>query len=503
MANVLNDTLFGNADPHSNFITLKDGTRLSYAGLEASVCRTANVLVSLGVQPDDRVTAQLSKGLAPLILYLATIRAGAVFLPLNAAYTPAEVEYFIKDAEPALLFCNRESEVALQTLAEEAGAHLQVVDETSPNGTWPVSPEHSEAFTPLARGDDDVAAILYTSGTTGRAKGAMLSHRNLASNASTLADYWKFTAEDVLLHALPVYHTHGLFVAINTVMVAGASMIFLPRFDAAQLISLMPRTTVLMGVPTFYTRLLSESGLNAGATRNMRLFISGSAPLSAETHRAFEARTGHVILERYGMTETCMNTSNPYDGERHAGTVGLPLPGVELRVADPDDGRPLPRGEIGILEVRGPNVFLGYWRNPDKTNAEFRQDGFFITGDMGFIDEQGYVTIVGRGKDLIISGGLNVHPKEVENEIDAMPEVAESAIIGVPHPDFGEAVTAVIALKSEAVLDEETVIARLSQRLARYKQPKKVIFVAKLPRNTMGKIQKNLLRDEYQSSYSG
>jgi len=503
MANVLNDTLFDNTDPHSNFITLKDRRPLTYIELEASVCRTANALISLGVQPGDRVAAQLNKGLAPLILYLATVRAGAVFLPLNTAYTPAEVEYFVKDAEPALLFCERESMAVLQPLAERAGARVQVVDATSSNAAWPAALEHSDAFTPVARGEEDIAAILYTSGTTGRAKGAMLSHRNLASNALTLADYWKFTAEDVLLHALPVYHTHGLFVAINTVMVAGASMIFLPRFDAAELVSLMPRATVLMGVPTFYTRLLAEPELNAGATRNMRLFISGSAPLSADTHRAFQARTGHVILERYGMTETCMNTSNPYDGERRAGTVGLPLPGVELRVADPDEGRPLPCGEVGILEVRGSNLFHGYWRIPDKTNAEFRHDGFFITGDMGFIDEQGYVTIVGRSKDLIISGGLNVYPKEVENEIDAMPEVAESAVIGVPHPDFGEAVTAIIALKPEAVIDEYAVIARLDQRLARYKQPKKVVFVDKLPRNTMGKIQKNLLRNEYKNSYLG
>lgn len=503
MPNVLNEILFANVSPDSNFVEFKDGTRLTYAQLETRICRAANALVSLGVGADDRVAVQLSKSLEPLVLYLATIRAGAVFLPLNTAYTPAEVEYFLNDAEPSLFVCEPESRAVLQPLADAAGTRLQVVGEGSGHGGWPAASSGPDEFEPVPRGDDDIAAILYTSGTTGRPKGAMVSHGNLASNAVTLAEIWRFTADDVLLHALPVYHTHGLFVAVNTVLVAGASMIFLPRFDAAELLSLLPRSTVLMGVPTFYTRLLNESGLDADVTRNMRLFTSGSAPLPAETHRAFQSRTGHAILERYGMTETCMNTSNPYDGERRAGTVGLPLPEVEVRVTDPEDGTPLPQGEIGILEVRGPNVFLGYWRMPDKTKAEFRKDGYFITGDMAFIDEQGYVTIVGRDKDLIISGGFNVYPKEVENELDAMPEVAESAVIGVPHPDYGEAVAAVAVLKAGAVLDEETLKERLSQRLARYKQPKRLVVVDALPRNTMGKIQKNLLREEYKTLCSG
>lgn len=435
-------------------------------------------------------------------MYLATIRAGAVFLPLDTAYTPTEVEYFISDATPALLVCRPQSEAALRPLADAAGTQLHTLDSEGRRGSWAALPAGTNEFTPVARGNDDMAAILYTSGTTGRAKGAMLSHRNLASNSLTLAQYWQFNADDVLLHALPIYHTHGLFVAVNTVLVAGASMIFLSRFNAAEIISLMPRATVLMGVPTFYTRLLNEPGLNPQATQSMRLFVSGSAPLLAETHHAFHARTGHAILERYGMTETCMSTSNPYDGERRPGTVGLALPGVKVRVTDPERGVPLPRGEVGMLEVRGPNVFLGYWRMPDKTRAEFREDGFFITGDMAFIDERGYVTIVGRDKDLIISGGFNVYPKEVENEIDALPQVVESAVIGVPHPDFGEAVVAVVVPESDENLDDASVIARISKRLARYKQPKNVVFVHALPRNSMGKVQKNLLRDEYKHLYA-
>jgi len=354
----------------------------------------------------------------------------------------------------------------------------------------------------VPREDEDPAAILYTSGTTGRSKGAMLSHRSLSSNALTLAAYWRFTGRDVLLHALPIYHTHGLFTASNTVMVAGASMIFVPKFDADEVLRLLPKATVMMGVPTFYTRLLQRPGLTKQACAHVRLFISGSAPLLAETHREFLERTGHAILERYGMTETSMNTSNPYDGERIAGTVGFPLPGVELRIADPVTGDVLGAEVIGVIEVRGPNLFSGYWRMPEKTAAEFRPDGFFVTGDLGKTDGRGYVHILGRGKDLIISGGFNVYPKEIESEIDALPGVVESAVVGVPHPDFGEGVTAIVVKHAAAEISEAVILDLLNERLAKFKQPKRVIFADELPRNAMGKVQKNVLRDRHAGLYS-
>ncbi|OYW34282.1 MAG: malonyl-CoA synthase, partial [Rhizobiales bacterium 12-66-7] len=350
------------------------------------------------------------------------------------------------------------------------------------------------------RGPEDLAGILYTSGTTGRAKGAMLSHDNLLSNAVTLRDTWRFTADDVLIHALPLFHTHGLFVASNIILLAGARMIFCPKFDAAQTLRLMPQATSLMGVPTFYTRLLDQEGLTREATAHMRLFVSGSAPLLAETHRAFAERTGQAILERYGMTETGMNTSNPYDGERRAGTVGFPLPGVDIRITDPESGKVLAADEIGAIEVKGPNVFKGYWKLPEKTASEFH-DGFFITGDLGKIDDRGYVHIVGRGKDLVITGGFNVYPKEVEGEIDALPGVVESAVIGVPHKDFGEGVTAVVVRAADAKVSEADIHAALEDRLAKFKLPKRIIFVDDLPRNTMGKVQKNVLRDTYKDIY--
>ncbi|TIV44019.1 MAG: malonyl-CoA synthase [Mesorhizobium sp.] len=356
-------------------------------------------------------------------------------------------------------------------------------------------------FSDLARGPDDLAAILYTSGTTGRSKGAMLSHENLASNARVLVEQWRFGADDVLIHALPIFHTHGLFVATNVILMAGATMLFEQKFDPARILSLMPRATALMGVPTFYVRLLQQEGLTREAAKTIRVFISGSAPLLAETHKAWRERTGHAILERYGMTETNMNTSNPYDGERRAGTVGFPLPGVSLRIADPETARPLAQGEIGMIEVKGPNVFAGYWRMPEKTKAEFRDDGFFITGDLGLIDADGYVHIVGRGKDLIISGGYNVYPKEIESEIDALDGVSESAVIGVAHPDFGEGVTAVVVRKLGSVIDASDIAGAIASRLAKYKHPKQVIFVDELPRNTMGKVQKNVLREAYKDIY--
>ncbi len=419
----------------------------------------------------------------------------------NTAYTPTEVAYFAGDAEPTVFVCDpRKREALTEALAAVGrGETLGAKGE----GTWPSLVASAAEVPPdVSRETDDLAAILYTSGTTGRSKGAMLSHENLASNARTLVEAWRFTAQDTLIHALPIYHTHGLFVAINTLLTAGGRMIFLPRFDANEVMAHMKDATSLMGVPTFYTRLLDHPALNKENTAHMRLFVSGSAPLLAETHRAWSAKTGHAILERYGMTETNMNTSNPYDGERVPGTVGFPLPGIAIRVADPDTGAPLAQGEIGVIEVRGPNVFKGYWRMEEKTRAEFRSDGFFITGDLGKIDERGYVHIVGRGKDLVITGGFNVYPKEVETEIDAMPGVVESAVIGVPHPDFGEGVTAVVVRDKAADLSEAMVVASLEKRLAKFKQPKRVIFVDDLPRNAMGKVQKNVLRDQFGSLYA-
>jgi malonyl-CoA/methylmalonyl-CoA synthetase len=490
------------ASPDKTFVETGAGVPLTYAGMLARSAQLANVLVRRGVRPGDRVAAQVEKTPENLLLYLATLRAGAVFLPLNTAYTLAELDYFIGDAAPSLIVCDPSKQAGLFGIASRRGT--RAVDTLDAGGKGTLTDGAStmpEEFTDVARADSDLAAILYTSGTTGRSKGAMLTHDNLASNAKTLVASWRFTDKDVLLHALPVYHTHGLFVASNTVMLSGGSMIFLQKFDADEVMRLLPKATTMMGVPTFYTRLLKAPGLTKAACAHMRLFTSGSAPLLAETHIEFQAKTGHAILERYGMTETNMNTSNPYDGDRIAGTVGFPLPGVVLRIADPETGRELPQGETGGIEVKGPNVFPGYWRMPEKTKAEFRTDGFFITGDVGKIDERGYVHIVGRAKDLIITGGFNVYPKEIESEIDALPGVAESAVIGCPHPDFGEGVTAVIVCKPGVALSEKAVIGVLEQRLAKFKLPKRVIFMDDLPRNTMGKVQKNVLRDQHAKLY--
>jgi len=482
--------------PKAIFIRTADGRVMTYGDVLALSARLAQALVGLGVKPGDRVAVQTGKSPEVIALYLACLRAGAVYLPLNTAYTRTEIDYFVGDAEPALFVAAPGGEgivsgIAVATLGLDGSGTLLEQAASQPG-----------VFDDVARGADDLAAILYTSGTTGRSKGAMLTHGNLASNAQTLVEAWRYSARDVLLHALPIYHIHGLFVATNTTLMAGASMLFLPKLDADEMFRLMPQATVMMGVPTFYTRLLADPRLTRAATVHMRLFVSGSAPLLAETHREWQERTGHAILERYGMTETGMNTSNPYDGARVPGTVGLPLPGVSVRITDPATSRDLPQGEIGMIEVKGPNVFSGYWRMPEKTRAEFRDDGFFITGDLGLIDARGYVSIVGRGKDLVISGGFNVYPKEVEEEIDALPGVVESAVIGVAHADFGEGVTAVLARKKDAALDEKSVILALKERLAAYKLPKRVIFVDDLPRNAMGKVQKALLRETYKDLYS-
>ncbi|WP_375688108.1 malonyl-CoA synthase [Pseudooceanicola sp. LIPI14-2-Ac024] len=450
----------------------------------------AGTLQAAGVAPGDRVAVQVDKSLEAVQLYLGVVLAGGVFLPLNTAYTVAELDYFLGDATPAVVICDPAKRAGIEPIARGARVFDLAADGS---GTLMQAVAEGPAYTPVDRGPDDLAAILYTSGTTGRSKGAMLSHRNLLSNSEMLRDYWRFSERDVLIHALPIFHTHGLFVATNVALLAGAEVNFMPGFDPDAIIRAMPSATAMMGVPTFYTRLLKHPGLTAETAAHMRLFISGSAPLLAETHREWERVTGHRILERYGMTETNMNTSNPYEGERRAGTVGFPLPGVELRVML--DGNEVEQGQIGVIEVRGDNVFKGYWQMPEKTAEELREDGWFITGDLGMIDPEGYVVIVGRAKDLIISGGFNVYPKEVEEEIDALPGVVESAVIGVPHPDFGEGVVAVVV--GDASVTEDRVKAALADRLAKFKQPKRVFVVDDLPRNTMGKVQKKALRDAH------
>ena len=479
------------------------GRLYRYRDILAATSRFANALKASGVKPGDRVAAQVEKSPEALFLFLACLRAGAAYLPLNTAYTEAELDYFLRDAEPSVFVC-RPGMSEAASLCERSGAPALFTLGTEDDGTLPaLAGGQRDVFEDVPRSAGDLAAILYTSGTTGRSKGAMLSHGNLTSNAAALVEAWRFTSDDVLLHALPIFHAHGLFVATNVVLMTGASMICIPKFDPNEVFRLLPRSTTMMGVPTFYVRLLDDARLTHEAAAHIRLFISGSAPLLPETHRSFLERTGHSILERYGMTETGMNTSNPYEGDRVPGTVGLPLPGVEVRIANPETGEILGREEIGMIELRGPNVFESYWRMPEKTKAEFRDDGFFITGDLGKIDARGYVHIVGRGKDLIISGGFNVYPKEVESEIDALPGVAESAVIGVPHPDFGEGVMAVVVLAKNNDLQEKDVIETLKSRLANYKLPKRVFFVDDLPRNAMGKVQKNLLRDAYCDLFRG
>lgn len=501
-ANLFSRLFDGLDDPKRLAIETQDGAHISYGDLIARAGQMANVLVARGVKPGDRVAVQVEKSVANIVLYLGTVRAGAVYLPLNTAYTLNELDYFIGDAEPSLVVCDPARAEGLAPIAGKVKAKVETLGPDGKGSLTDAAEKASSEFATVPRENDDLAAILYTSGTTGRSKGAMLTHDNLASNSLSLVDYWRFTDQDVLIHALPIYHTHGLFVATNVTLFARASMIFLPKLDPDLIIKLMARATVLMGVPTFYTRLLQNPALSRETTKHMRLFISGSAPLLAETHREWSARTGHAVLERYGMTETNMNTSNPYDGERVPGAVGFPLPGVSVRVTEPETGKELPREEIGMIEVKGPNVFKGYWRMPEKTKSEFRPDGFFITGDLGKIDGKGYVHILGRGKDLVISGGFNVYPKEIESEIDAMPGVIESAVIGVPHADFGEGVTAVLVCNKGADISEATVLKALDGRLAKFKMPKRVFVVDELPRNTMGKVQKNVLRDTYKDIYA-
>ena len=501
MTNYLYDGVFApHADSRKTFLYTADG-EISFADFTALTDRIASLLVATGMAPGDRVAVQADKSVMLFALYAATVKAGGVYLPLNTGYTAAELDYFLGDAKPRIVVVSGKSEAAIAPIAERIGAALMTLDADESGSLRDAAMAHEGRFAAVPRGSEDLAAILYTSGTTGRSKGAKLCHRNLRSNAEVLRDYWRFTPDDVLLHMLPIYHTHGLFVASNLLALVGGSMIFLPKYAADVALEWMPKATTMMGVPTFYTRLLDHDGFTREASAHMRLFISGSAPLLAETHRQFEVRTGKAILERYGMTETNMSTSNPFDGDRRAGTVGFALPGVDIRIADPQTGAPLPDGEIGIIEQRGDNVFLGYWEMPEKTAESFRDDGFFITGDMAVRDADGYISIVGRDKDLIISGGLNVYPKEVEGMIDAVEGVLESAVIGVPHRDFGEAVVAVI-VRSDDALAAETVEAALADQLAKFKQPKAILFTDALPRNSMGKVQKAELRKAHDGLFS-
>lgn len=494
------------ADPAARFLTIKDGPRdgiwFTYGDVASISARFAHAMAALGVGKGDRVAVQVEKSPENLCLYLACLRLGAIFLPLNTAYQKGEIRYFLEDAAPSLFVCRPEDQEPMAALAAECGVPALATLGVLGDGTLADQALNLPLdFDTVPMEADDLAAILYTSGTTGRSKGAMTSHGNLASNALTLHALWGFRPGDVLLHALPIFHVHGLFVATNTTLLNGTEMLFLGKFDADRVVELLPHATIMMGVPTFYTRLLTHPGFTRDLVAPLRLFISGSAPLLADTHKEFSARTGHAILERYGMTEAGMITSNPLDGDRVPGTVGFPLPGVELRVAD-DQGHILGTDQIGVIEFRGPNLFKGYWNKPDKTAEDMRADGFFITGDVGKVDARGYVHIVGRAKDLIICGGYNVYPKEIETVIDGIDGVVESAVIGLPHPDFGEAVGAVVQRKpGRDDVTEVSIIAFVKGEMANFKVPKRVWFVDELPRNQMGKVQKAQLRETHKGAF--
>ncbi len=497
------------SDLDSVAVETDNGLNYSWRDLERGTAMMANLLASLGLTPGARVAVQVEKSVEAMMLYLATLRAGYVFLPLNTAYQSAEIGYFLENAEPAVVVCSPKNFGWVSQIAFKSGTQNVFTLDDQRGGSLLERAAHcSDQHEVAQQGTDDLAAILYTSGTTGRSKGAMLTHGNMLSNALTLKDYWGWRTPkqggDVLIHALPIFHVHGLFVGIHGALINGSKMIWLSKFDPQLVVKKLPEATVFMGVPTLYVRLLAEAGLTRQACANMRLFIAGSAPLLIETFKAWQERTGHTILERYGMSETVMLTSNPYlasQGERRGGTVGFPLPGVALRVRS-DEGQDLPVGEIGGIQVKGPNVFKGYWRMPEKTREEFTADGWFKTGDVGKIDERGYVIIVGRSKDLIISGGYNVYPAEIEGYINDMPGVAESALVGVPHPDFGEVGVAVVIAKPGAAVSAPAIVASLKSQLANFKIPKHCVVVSELPRNTMGKVQKNLLRDQYKALFA-
>jgi malonyl-CoA/methylmalonyl-CoA synthetase len=497
------------ADLTSTAVETDNGLHYSWHDLDRASAMMANLLVSLKLPQGARIAVQVEKSVEAMVLYLATLRAGYVFLPLNTAYQSAEIEYFITNAEPAVVVCSSKNFGWVSKIAFKSGTqNVFTLDDDRTGSLLQRAATCSDQHSCVVSTHEDLAAILYTSGTTGRSKGAMLSHGNMLSNAATLKDYWGWKKGDVLIHALPIFHVHGLFVAIHGALINGSKMVWMAKFDPQFAIAHMQRASVFMGVPTLYVRMLAEPTLTQEAAQNMRLFIAGSAPLLKETFEAWQAKTGHTILERYGMSETVMLTSNPYaadkrhkdQSERRAATVGFPLPGVSLRVCG-DDDKPLPTNDIGAIQVKGANVFAGYWRMPEKTAEEFTKDGYFKTGDVGKIDERGYVHIVGRSKDLIISGGYNVYPAEIEGYINDMPGVAESALVGVPHPDFGEVGVAVVIAKPGVTLKAEAIIAALKSQLANFKIPKRVDIVAELPRNTMGKVQKNLLRDQYKALF--
>ena len=500
MTNILYDKVFGsNLDNNKIFLQTEE-EQVSYKNFTILTNKIANILVSQGLNPGDRVAAQVEKSITQLALYAATIKAGGVYLPLNTAYTPHELNYFISNARPKIIVTAKDTMGDLEKLFSSAQAIFLTLNA---DGTGSLGDKLNIAeanFKAASRSEQDLAVIMYTSGTTGKSKGAKLTHQNLTSNCEVLEKSWEFSNNDVLLHMLPTYHTHGLLVACNLLAMVGGSMIFLPKFNVENALKWIPKATSMMGVPTYYTRLLDSPKFNKNLSKNIRLFISGSAPLSADTHKMFKKRTGLSILERYGMTETNMSTSNPYRGKRIAGTIGKPLPGVEIRITDRLTGKVLPDNNIGVIEQRGENVFSGYWEMPEKTRESFTPDNFFITGDLAKRDKNGYITLVGRDSDMIISGGLNVYPKEVENHIDQIHEVRESAVIGVPHPDLGEGVVAVVDLK-EKLIDQKKIEDNLKPKLAKFKQPKYYIFVEELPRNAMGKIQKASLREQFKEVF--
>lgn len=485
----------------TTLLTTVDGAQYNYGDLERQSAKAANALRELGLQPGDRVSVQIEKSVANLWLYMGVLRAGLVFHPLNTGYALEEMRFFLGDAEPGLLVCDPAKSDTYKAVCEELGiASLLTLDADGHGSLADVWQNASSEYETEPREGDDLAVLLYSSGTTGHPKGIMLSHENLRSNAEVLVDYWRIQATDVLLHSLPIYHVHGLFVGVHCVLMSGASMHWLPGFDTKQVRSRLPLCTIMMGVPTYYTRLLADPDFGGQDCRTMRLFISGSAPLLEETFNTFAERTGHTILERYGMSETGMNASNPLDGERRAGTVGFPLPGTQIRICD-DAHRSLETGEVGELEVRGLNVFRGYWRMPKKTAEDFTADGWFVTGDQGLIDERGYVRIVGRSKDMVITGGLNVYPKEIESVINGIEGVVESAVFGVPHPDFGEAVVATVVVRPDCDITPAAIDDRLRAEMAKFKLPKRIQIADQLPRNAMGKVQKNVLRQEWDDPF--